>query len=416
MQTGHALGRAGIVIHVIRSFALELLPPGIASERNLALLSDLLRVDYTIHDTSALRLKLLANDFSWQVLVDFASSHGVLAPFVLALKQRSLLVPLPRSVRRANIEGHVSSRLEEAYAQHLGRRNELREQLSEALAALNLHNVVPLLLKGARYLTEGCAPWSEARGMRDLDILVRQEDAQPAIEALRSIGYGSDSNPSSTDHHLPEMRKSSRYFPVELHTQALSFAARKLLATEHLWAVSSAGRLAEHAFRVLPDEWQMVHALLHHQVSDRGYARRILAIKDLWEFSRLGYALPPQSWRAIAAHMDQGGGSDFLGSWIVQAGRLFGLAAPAGVAISDIARGHADATFRRARSQYWLRRILFVGDKLRFAFSPETLAVRYRLREGDWNAVAMARHVGFLLRLYRGHSFRRLFGQRDRMS
>src|SRR6202035_3926347 len=145
-----------------------------SSERSLMLLSDLLRVDYTIQDTSTLRLKLLASDFSWQVLVDFASSHGVLAPFVLGLKQRSLLIPLPRAVRGANIEGHVSSRLEQAYAQHLGRRKELREQLSEALAALNVRKIVPLLLKGARYLTDGCAPWSEARGMRDLDILVRQ--------------------------------------------------------------------------------------------------------------------------------------------------------------------------------------------------------------------------------------------------
>lgn len=395
---------------------MELLPPDISSERSLALLSDILRVDCTLQDTSTLRAKLFANDFSWQVLVDFASSHGLLAPFVLELRQRSLLLPLPRAVRGANIDGHVSSRLEAAYAQHLARRNELREQLSEVLAALNLRRIVPLLIKGARYLTDGCAPWCEARGMRDLDILVRQEDASSAIEALRAIGYACGHDLSPTDHHLPEMTKPGRCVPVELHTHALGFAGRMLFATEHVWAVSSTGRLGDHAFRLLPDEWQLLHALLHHQVSDRGYARHILAIKDLWEFANLGHALPQEKWCSIAAHMERGGGSEFLDSWIVQAGRLFGLAPPAGVAISATARHHAEATLRRARSPYWLRRALFVADKLRFAFSPKTLAVRYRLDEGDWGATATAKHIGFLFRLHRGNVFKRLIGQRDRMS
>src|ERR1019366_818482 len=125
---------------------------------------------------------------------------------------------------------HVSSRLEAAYAQHLARRDELREQLAEVLAALNLRKIVPLLIKGARYLTDGCAPWCEARGMRDLDILVRPEDGWAAIEALRAIGYACGDDLSPTDHHLPEMRKPGRFFAVELHTQALGFAGRKLLA------------------------------------------------------------------------------------------------------------------------------------------------------------------------------------------
>jgi hypothetical protein len=396
--------------------ALELLPPTISSENSLALLSEILRVDYTLQDTSALRSKLFGDDFSWQVLVDFAGAHGMLAALVFELKQRSLLLPLPRAIHGANIDGHVSSRLEAAYAQHLARRNELREQLSEVLAALNLRKIVPLLIKGARYLTDGCAQWCEARGMRDLDILVRREDADSAIEALRAIGYACGNDPSPADHHLPEMRKPGRHFPVELHTQALSFAGRKLLATEHVWAVSDTGRLAGHAFRVLPDEWQLLHALLHHQVSDRGYARHILAIKDLWEFAKLGHALPQENWRSIAAHMEGGGGSEFLGSWIVQAGRLFGLAPPAGVAISANARDHAEATMRQARSPYWLRRALFVADKLRFAFSGATLAVRYRLGEGDSGAPAMAKHIGFLFRLHRGNALRRMIGRRDRMS
>jgi hypothetical protein len=400
---------------------LELLPPTITDEGSLALLCEILRADYTLQDTSALRAKLFGGAFSWQGLVDFASQHGVLPPLIFALRERSLLLPLPRAGRGENLEGHVSSRLAAAYAQHLARRDELRAQLGEVLAALKRGAVLALLIKGARYLADDCAPWCEARPMRDLDILIQPQQAEQAAAALRAIGYAGASAPGASapvpaEHHLPEMRKPGRHFPVELHTQALDFAGSKLLPSARLWAVSAPGRLAEHAVRILPPAWHLLHALLHHQAGDRGYARRTLALKDLWEFSRQGRALAPEDWRAIAAHMEHGGGADMLGSWMVQAGRLFGLAPPADVAISRRARVHAEATLRRARAPYWLRRALFVGDKLRFAFAPETLAVRYRLDPDSSATAAIAAHIGFLLRLHRGNLLKRMTGRRDRMS
>jgi hypothetical protein len=410
---------------------LELLPPTIKDDGSLALLCEILRPGYTLEDTSALRAKLFGGAFSWQTLVDFAGRHGMLPPLIYALKERSLLLPLPRARHGENLEGHVSSRLAAAYAQHLARRDEQRAQLIEVLAGLAGGAVVPLLIKGARYLAEDCPAWCEARPMRDLDILIEPHQAEPAVEALRAVGYAGAgalgagalgagalgaSGALPAEHHLPEMRKPGRHFPVELHTQALDFAGSKLLPSAQLWAVSVPGRLAEHEVRILPPAWHLLHALLHHQAGDRGYARRTLALKDLWEFSRQGSALAPEDWRAIADHLARGGGADMLGSWIVQAGQLFGLTAPAGVAISRRARAHAEATLRRAHAPYWLRRALFVGDKLRFAFAPETLMARYRLDPDRPASAAIAAHIGFLLRLHRGNLLKRMTGRRDHMS
>jgi Uncharacterised nucleotidyltransferase len=134
--------------------------------------------------------------------------------------------------------------------------------------------VVALLIKGARYLADDCAPWCEARPMRDLDILVQPQQAEHAAAALRAIGYAGETAPVPAEHHLPEMRKPGRHFPIELHTQALDFAGSKLLQSAQLWAVSAPGRVAEHAVRILPPGWHLLHALLHHQAGDRGYARR----------------------------------------------------------------------------------------------------------------------------------------------
>ena len=42
----------------------------------------------------------------------------------------------------------------------------------------------------------------------------------------------------------------------------------------------------------------------------------------------------------------------------------------------------------------------FIADRLRFAFNRETLAIRYRLKEGDSLTKAALHHVIFLMRSY----------------
>ena len=321
---------------------------------------------------------------------------------------------MPRAGRGENLEGHVSSRLAAAYAQHLARRDELRVQLIEVLAALDRGAVVALLIKGARYLADDCPPWCEARPMRDLDILVEPQQAEPAAEALRAIGYVGAGAPGAGAPGAGAPGANGRSRPSTTCRRCESRAATsRSSCTPRRWTspAASSSRARSYGRYRFPAEWRSTRLASCRprgtsctrcciiRLGDRGYARRTLALKDLWEFSRQGSALAPEDWRTIAAHMARGGGADMLGSWIVQAGRLFGLAAPAGVTISRRARAHAEATLRRAHAPYWLRRALFVGDKLRFAFAPETLTVRYRLDPDRSASAAISAHIGFLLRL-----------------
>jgi hypothetical protein len=85
-----------------------------------------------------------------------------------------------------------------------------------------------------------------------------------------------------------------------------------------------------------------------------------------------------------------------LTSWATQANHLFGLKAPSELLSLEAGRRHAEATFRQARKSYLLRQGAFVADRLRFAFSPETLAIRYPLSGSTLHAAL--RHVGFQLR------------------
>jgi Uncharacterised nucleotidyltransferase len=388
---------------------LELLPPTITDPDGLARVGEILRLRPTAAETSALRARLFGAN-TWQQLVDFASAHGILMPCISALRERALLLPLPQAAQLGKGESaHVTRALEDIYARHLERRRALRGELAEVVTALNRRGIAPLLIKGARYLVADCPSWSEARDMRDLDIVVPRERGAEAVAALEAEGYVAQAG-GPTDHHLPELRHPDRSFSVELHIEALGYVSRRLLATDLLWAVSRPGTLEDLDLRILPPAWHLLHALLHHQVSDRGYARRLLAIKDVWEFSRTADALAPEEWHAVGRHMQSAGAADVLGSFIAQAERLFGLAAPAGVGLSAPARAHAEATLRRAQAPHWLRCLLFTADKLRFAFAPATLAVRYPKATGNPLGVT-ARHIGFLLRLHGGVTWRRMSGR-----
>jgi Uncharacterised nucleotidyltransferase len=385
---------------------LDELPPSIPDMRLLGLLGGILAVRNDLPDTAALRLKFFSSEFSWQALVDLATTHGVLAPLIFALSRRTLLPPVPNSLRGLDAEGHVTNRLNAAYGQHLARRDDLRRQLADSLATLNARGIVPILLKGARHLIDPALPWAEAREMRDLDLLISSQEGEGALAALVALGYVAEPHPPPIDQHLPELQREG-HATIELHTHALAFNARKLLTTAEVRARAVPQDFAGRRCLVLPDEWHLLHGLLNHQVSDRGHARHVLAIKGLWELAILGNELSEPGWRSISAHLLGHGQADILASWLVQANRLFGLRLPDGVEISDAARAHADTTFRTAHSPDWMRWGRFTADKLAFAFARETLAVRYDMPEQEVTAGEVVKHLTFLVRMHAGNIVRK---------
>lgn len=395
---------------------MELLPPSISNLRLLSLLGNILAVQATPEDTAKLRLAFVDREFSWQRLADFAEAQGMIFPLIWSLSKRGLLLPVPAKHRAQAHVDHPTAVLRSAYAHYLERRRKQREQLLAIISTLNAAGITPLLLKGARYLIDPKQAWREARDMRDLDILVREDDGQKALAALIRAGYRSEPDFFPVDQHFPLLMLSGFPSAVELHTEALAYAARKILPTEAVWRHAIRGPADHGEFYILSDEWHLLLGVLHHQVSDRGHARRLLALKGLWEFAALGEELPSPGWHAIAQHMAAQGQLDVLASFIAQAHRLFGLACPAEVAISSEARAHAKSTFTRASLPYSLRRGLFLADQLRFGFSRETMAVRYGSPEQAMSLSSLARHLAFLARYHRGRILGRITGRSDRLS
>ncbi len=392
---------------------LELLPPTIQNRVLLGLLGDILSNDAHSAAVPTLRLRLMKSDFSWQALIDLATQQDVLPPLIRALAERALLPPVPRAAEQTN-DNHVTLRLQQYYREHLARRELQRTQLQKVLHALNRVGIVPLIVKAARYLVAPVAAWCEARTFRDIDLLVRPDAADRACAELVTAGYRPGEPYMADYHHLPDLQHPSEPASVEIHTAALAVGGQSVMSTEFAWR--NASKTADGSFYVLPLEWQALHCLLHHQLSDRGYARRILALKPLWEWTMLTGDWSRTQWQTIFTHMRETEVLDLLGSWLVQAHQLFGAPIPNFIPISSNASANASETLDLAFAPHWQRRISFVVDQLRYSFAKDMLAARYGKAPANISIADGARYLVHLVRTHRGRLLRRLVGCRDRPS
>jgi hypothetical protein len=377
---------------------MELLPPRIPDLALLHLMGDILSP--AAADTPALRQKLYTRPAIWPALTDFAAAQGLLPPFIWSLQTRALLPPTPASLTPEQRETFLTTRLAAIFAEHTARTENLAAQLAAITHAFNQAGVPFVTLKGALYLLSLPGSWGTARPMRDIDLLIHPEHATAAVHALNLLGYTADATLDVENHHLPEMRRPNAHGVIELHTEALAPAGRAILPTATVWQVaephiSPSGDLLLR----LPAPWQALHAMLHHQASDDGYAQRTLALKHLWEFAHLcATATPPELPRS----------QDMLSSWLLQAHQIYALPLPDNFTPSPAAQAQVAACLREAQQPEPSRRARFLARQLRRGFSREMLSYRYRTQQVG--LALRARHLLFLLKRYRRTLWRRLFG------
>jgi hypothetical protein len=138
-------------------------------------------------------------------------------------------------------------------------------QLDALLSALDAASVPHVLLKGAarRQLIERF-PYADARGVRDVDVLLPSDRAQETWDLLRAAGYERVLPPGVNfpiTHHLPALWNAARV-SVELHVQS-----SLVVGPAECWRRATTGALAVRrngiATRV-PNATELLwHALTH---------------------------------------------------------------------------------------------------------------------------------------------------------
>ena len=280
----------------------------------------------------------------------------------------------------------VWERLEQGYLDNAARNLYVQAELARVLGALDREGVAAMPLKGAA-LIETVYPDPALRVMRDLDILIRAEDAKRAQAAVADLGYRSGANLRGEEgsrewmdehhYHLPPLIGPERLLAVELHRHLVLPDDPARFDISGFWDRARPARTGPSHLVAAPEDL-LTHVALHFSRNRLWRSEGALAqVADVaWILDR-----HPLDWDALIrrATVDGTGPSLFLG--LFAARELLGseVAGPVMAALRpdsfrDV-QGRRFLERRVLREREWLSLEVFTSKR------PPLMRVR---PDGDW--------------------------------
>lgn len=228
-------------------------------------------------DAEAVRaIRMAAEDVDdWGEVVWLAEDHG--------------LVPLVR--RHARTLGlSVPSRAQQQMTASALRHREASRvhaaTLVDIVRALGGRSVEHVVLKGA-VLAFDVYPEPGLRPRKDIDLLVRPDQAGPAVTALKAIGFtdSPDPQPHGVHHHLPALVCAREGFSisVEIHTDAISHDQPDSLTMARMTGAARSIEVSGVAMPALGHVDMLRHLTAH--LLQPGEQTRMIGVVDLLEYS-----------------------------------------------------------------------------------------------------------------------------------
>ncbi|EGV15851.1 nucleotidyltransferase family protein [Thiocapsa marina] len=304
---------------------------------------------------------ITSTDCDWPRIFWSAGNHLVTPSLAGALTRKGLFDRLPTEVQDYLVGLQALNR---------ERNQALYQALSAVVARLNDADIEPLLLKGAIALLTGQYPGASDRVLGDLDLLVPGDRLDEASALAQTIGYRKAELPmvfpgdqDRMQHAVPLLHPT---LPVtlEIHRRMLNnpednsrlesgLKARRLM-------LEGVGRVQ------VPDTGtRILHNFLHAQIQDQQRRRRVLNLRQLYEFAALAKQhADTLDWPSIMNRL-RGGHRQAFAEYLGQAESWLGLPYP--------------RTAMRAPStprELWLIEQVERHDVLRRAFAVYSEALR----------------------------------------
>ena len=262
----------------------------------------------TMDADSAVRIRsLLRDDIDWSALLDMALRHGV-----MPLLYRSLSSTCPDAVPKFFLE-----QLRDSFYANAAHNTLFARELLSLLRLLETHGIPALPFKGPA-LAASVYGNPALRQFGDLDILVREHDAERARDFLLSKGYKclTQLSPakSAAFHRarkVYELVSHDGKILVELHWAITSWTFFFPLKLEHLWERLETGSLEDTALRTLAPEDLLLILCVH---GAKHYWSKLGWICDVAELLR---AHPGLKWTTLLLQAKQLGGRRILLSGFV---------------------------------------------------------------------------------------------------
>jgi hypothetical protein len=265
----------------------------------------------------------------------------------------------------------------------------LYSDFSRVCSALSAEDIEVVALKGL-HLAEIVYDDVGLRQMRDMDLLVRNEDLSRAQEVLFDMGYGPRVRPSvkeqcSGKHHLvPFMKKGSA--PVEIHRSIASSGSPFEVRNDGLWERTETGVIAGVSVRLLSPADLLLHLCLHASFQHRFLFFALKNICDIRETLR--YYKEGTDWEGFTAAAKDPEAGGYLMCTLQLVRGLLGTGMPP--PLQDIMRGEESD---RVLAEALVNRVFFPSPSERLLASLEKRPVALE-RLGNAETVAAKVRVG----------------------
>jgi len=252
----------------------------------------------------------LPDEAEWPTVLEIAN-RGWLGP--------ALYVALGRADRLDDIPAAVRDYLSFLHDRNRERNRRLREQLLEAVRALNAASIEPILLKGAIHLFTGAEDELGSRMISDLDFSIAPEEMTPARAAFTRLGYSC----FGSDRELARVDDAG---VIELHDRPSPRSARYL--SNDLRACSPpVGRDGAMA-RIPSPTARALHLIVHDMIKEGDYWTFRIDLRHLHDLADLARSGEGIDWQRLGALLSDPFGRKAL---VVEARALedlFGIVIP----------------------------------------------------------------------------------------
>ena len=191
------------------------------------------------------------------------------------------------------------------YIRHIHRRNVLRNnrliaQLEEAVVAMNVHGITPILLKGASTLATSPEARRSVRIMSDLDSMVMPDEAGTAVAARCGIGDDiHDQTPPESQRWHADLIRSQDVGSIDLQ-QAAPGPAYLYQNFGHALNHCLPAGLGRARVYIPTPTFRALMLIVHDQFQDYGYWLGDLDLRHLVELRDLN-AAEPIDWEKLTS-------------------------------------------------------------------------------------------------------------------
>jgi hypothetical protein len=295
--------------------------------------------------------------------VGVAKQHLLAGALFEAIRGRGELLAVPDAVVFDLARAHRETRFENVRFKH---------QLRAVIGALNHVDIVPLVLKGGAFLLDGSSGDPGARGMYDIDLLVRPNEFDRSQATIAALGYHPKDPLHASPHAVNFVCETGAGGGLDLHRDLGSPALISVLPASDALARSVPRALEDLRYATMSPTDTVIHNVAHAQLQTLEHAAAAVPLRQLHTYATyVTQNLDTVDWNEVTHRFRLAGRRPSLDAHAELVYRLFGIATP------------VESTLR-ARLHYERCMVTFVSPvlselprNLYFAFEASYMRRRY---------------------------------------